>query len=222
MPRTLRAFTLIELLVVIAIISCLCLMVLVGIPMFQRQGQKAAALNEVRQIGVAFELYAGDNNNYLPGRSEGGQADKWPRLLVQYMGDDPRAYAAPGDSKNYLRRNLDPKDLDRGPLSNSQNNTSYIMNGYNDIGAFDDPGVTVSLTRIQKPSQLILLGTPKTGSQHFYMDMLEGGGNHKEVLDLTRYGDGSIYLMADGSARFLTEKTYDPELWLVNKDFAIP
>ncbi len=160
----------------------------------------------------------------LPGRSEEGQADKWPRLLVQYMGDDPRAYAAPGDSKNYLRRNLDPKDLDRGPLSNSQNNTSYIMNGYNDIGA----SLTTRASQVSLHSNL-----PETepvdsawhtedGQPAFLHGYARGRRKSEEVLDLTRYGDGSIYLMADGSARFLTEKTYDPELWLVNKDFAIP
>ncbi len=140
---------------------------------------------------------------------------KWPRLIADYLGD-VRVYAAVGDRSNYIYRGVDP-------LSDSKNNTSYIMNGYNDLGAYTNAGVEVRINQLDHPASTILLGTPHPGSSHFYMDLVEGdNGNHIDVLDLTLDGKGSDYLFADGSARFLSTNEYRPEMWLVNRDFSIP
>ncbi len=55
------------------------------------------------------------------------------------------------------------------------------------------------------------------------MDMLEGKkGNHVDVLNLELYDNGSNYLFADGSARFIKKADYSHRLWLVNPDFTVP
>lgn len=205
-------FTLIELLVVIAILGILAALAISMAPEMLMRSHRAASLNNLRQIGAGIMMYLGDHEFELPGRVTSG--DKWPKLLHTYL-NDTRIYAAPGDKENFIKRNADP-------LSNSRNETSFIMNGYNDAGTMDDPTVVVRANTIARPSQLILLGTPRPGSTHFYMDMLEGGGNHINVLNLTAYGNGSTYLFADGSAQFLTESTYDHRMWLVNQDFEVP
>ena len=215
--RNPRGFTLIELLIVITIISVVAVMVIANWGTMKRYSQRTATLSNMRQIGVAFYGYAGDNDARLPRRVSGdtNATDKWPKLLHDYL-QDTRIYAAVGDRSNFIFKGTDP-------LDNSRNHTSYIMNGYNDLGAHTNQAVEVRLTQLEKPASVILLGTPKSGSTHFYMDMLEGtNGNHIDVLNLTLYGEGSNYLFADGSARFLTTNSYNHQLWLVNKDFPLP
>jgi prepilin-type N-terminal cleavage/methylation domain-containing protein len=211
-PAARSAFTLIELLVTVAILAVLASLVSLLLPQMQNRAHMSASLNNLRQIGAGVLLYAGDHDFELPGRVTSGQ--KWPALVHEYL-QDTKVYAAPGDPENFIQRGANP-------LSNARNETSYIMNGYNDIGTMDDETVVVRIPAVDRPGAVILLGIPNVGSRHFYMDMLEGGGNHRDVLNLTAYGDGSTFLFADGSARFLTEETYDHRMWLVNRDFQVP
>jgi prepilin-type N-terminal cleavage/methylation domain-containing protein/prepilin-type processing-associated H-X9-DG protein len=213
-PRR-HAFTLIEVLIVVAILAVLAVMVLANWENFRLLSQRTASLSNMRQIGVAFFAYAGENDMRLPRRASGTNTAKWPRLLADYL-EDVRVYAAVGSTGNFLFRGVDP-------LSDSANNTSYIMNGYNDLGAFTNAEVEVRINQLDRPGDVILLGTPRPGSRHFYMDMLEGkSGNHLDVLDLTLYGQGANYLFADGSARFLSTNAYRAEMWLVDKGFSVP
>ena len=215
-PFRLRAFTLIELLTVIAIVAALATIVLPVVSAVRQRGYQTAGLSNMRQVGAALLLYAGEHDYQLPGRNRGepGQ-DRWPKVLARYL-QDVRVYAAPGDPSNYLNRKVDP-------LSNTTNNTSFIMNGYNDLGTILDPNVEVRLNQFQSTSNTLLLGTPKAGSIHFYMDFAEPPhGNQKDILNLTAYGDGSNYFFADGSARFIAKKDYDDKLWLTDKSYEIP
>jgi len=211
-----RGFTLIELLVVIAIIGILAVMVAANWKNMILWSQRSSSLNNLKQIGVATINYAGDNDSMLPKRVAGtNNGGKWPQLLSTYL-DDIRVYAAIGDRSNYIFRQVDP-------LDNSRNNTSFIMNGYSDLGAYTNQTIEVRLTHLEKPASVILFGMPKSGMTHFYMDLVEPPhGNQNDVLNLTMYGTGSDYLFADGSARFITTNEYNVNMWLVNKDYPIP
>ena len=61
-----RSFTLVELLVVLAIISVLAGLLLPVISKAKEAGRAAACLSNLRQIGIALQLYVQDNNNRLP------------------------------------------------------------------------------------------------------------------------------------------------------------
>jgi prepilin-type N-terminal cleavage/methylation domain-containing protein len=219
-------FTLVELLVVIAIIAVLAGLLLPVFGMVGQRSRETVTLSNMRQFGMAALLYASDNNFRLPCRVTGNGQNKWPTLLNTYI-QDLRAYTSPipnVNGKSYTVTN--PSLL----LSNTANYTSYIINGYNDLGAFNNSSVSPQLNNISTPSQVILFGIPYPQMNQFYMDFVEGNGNNNDVVNRGAFQGTSVWVFCDGSSRMLTyvstdNMTQPPKsagyytdwLWLINK-----
>jgi prepilin-type N-terminal cleavage/methylation domain-containing protein/prepilin-type processing-associated H-X9-DG protein len=80
--RGAQGFTLIELLVVIAIIAILASMILPALSTAKEKATGAACKNNLRQMTLAFLMYAGDNADTMPGSQYKGRSMQgggyWP------------------------------------------------------------------------------------------------------------------------------------------------
>ena len=90
-----RGFTLIELLVVIAIIAILAAMLLPALAKAKEKARRTYCLNNEHQMGICFQLYTSDYNEYYPVHdgfaSLGGQRPATPDttgLAAQYGGQE--------------------------------------------------------------------------------------------------------------------------------------
>ncbi len=186
-----RAFTLIELLVVIAIIAILAALLL---PSLHRAKEKAKAvycLNNLRQWGLATQLYVGDHNDFLPPEGFGSPTTMtqlkqgWYFHLPTELGIPPyhempwrtNAGIEPGRSLWICPSN--PR------RSSGFNLFHYCLNeDYDDTGESDHP---VKLTSFSRPSALVWLfdskNIPAVGPANFVHTNLHAGGAQFTFLD---------------------------------------
>jgi prepilin-type N-terminal cleavage/methylation domain-containing protein len=92
-PARSRAFTLVELLVTIAIIAVLAALLLPALSGAKARAQQTDCVGNLRQWGLAFRMYADDNEDFLPRRGQGVQVltridrpEDWFNNLPYYFG----------------------------------------------------------------------------------------------------------------------------------------
>ncbi len=212
---------------VVAIMAILVAIALPAYPMAIKHANCTGCVSRMRTLGIAFTLYANDNNGHFPGRVTTTGNDRWPALLLSYVGD-PKNYVDPGDP---VANAVPTTNL----VSNTANNSSFFFNGFSDLGAYTNQNFQVGMVNVTDASNLILLGQKVNGNTQYYMDFVEG--NQDDILNKKAYFGGANYTFADGSSRFMTQAYYDTPtsppvgspttdsqgdyMWLLNKNYSI-
>ncbi len=208
-------FTLIELLVVIAIIAVLAAMLFPVFARAREAARKTTCASNLRQIGLAFGMYAGDYDDFFPNTGDPylwmGRRWRWPLTpyLALQIARDPSAPTDPNRSVSFSPAILIcPSDPWAADLWDS---TSYAYTAafyhtapqVNSMTTADlyagapPPCVSQGLADVRLPAQKVLLA-----------DWL---ASHEGVLDGWWSWNGARnYLFVDGHAKYLRAQQIRP------------
>ncbi len=127
--RSKRGFTLIELLVVIAVIAILMAILMPALQRAREQGQRAVCLNTLKQLTLAWTIYADENDGKIVNGSTGFSNDGTHPKEIAWAGKCWDQYSVQGGAR--LSRQTQTDAIESGAFWQGK----YI----NELGAFACP-----------------------------------------------------------------------------------
>jgi len=173
-----RRFTLIELLVVVAIIAILASLLLPALASASEKGKRALCMNNVKQVGVALDMYADDMNEHYPIHGYAGQFLHHMTLKHyfrgDYLGNVPRIMYCPSATYFYGHANT------RKPAGDADAYLGYAYwggHGLDDRTAFAPHGWTAGASaRTPTLSRLFAMQRNNAAERPLLMDAAGFGG----------------------------------------------
>jgi prepilin-type N-terminal cleavage/methylation domain-containing protein/prepilin-type processing-associated H-X9-DG protein len=210
------AFTLIELLTVIAIIGVLAAILIPTVGRARRAAHQATSSSNLRQLGIAFRLYAEEHRGNFPATSHDDVtgANSWVFTLRPYLGNVDEVRVCPLDA--------------RAEAVRAQRLSSYALNEWLTpaMGPFGVGNARYSnLARLRDPTRVFVAFCvrdtlpPSISQDHTHSTIWTRWTRVTDDIDPDRFRDPSgsratartsgaaPYLFADGSVRRIEATT---------------
>jgi prepilin-type N-terminal cleavage/methylation domain-containing protein/prepilin-type processing-associated H-X9-DG protein len=139
MGRKDKGFTLIELLVVIAIIALLMGILMPALSRARRQARDVACLSNLRQLGLAAQMYAQECEDFIP-RALDNQQARWLLVFMPFLGEKYRGTNDYRKVDIYQCPSFPPTGLGSNNARNAEQTVDYVVNAWD----MDNPGLTTS------------------------------------------------------------------------------